>query len=106
MGSSRQKYWSGLLYPSPGDLCDPHIELMSLVSPAWQVDSLPVSLWANLYVACFNVYKCTSSASLPHKLKRNLQLIKMNGKKLQKKEISQIIFLFSKAIKELSVFCL
>ena len=26
MGFSRQEYWSGLLFPSPGDLLDPGIE--------------------------------------------------------------------------------
>ena len=26
MGFSRQEYWSGLPFPSPGDLCDPGIE--------------------------------------------------------------------------------
>ena len=26
MGFSRQEYWSGLLFPSPGDLPDPRIE--------------------------------------------------------------------------------
>ena len=26
MGFSRQEYWSGLLFPSPGDLTDPGIE--------------------------------------------------------------------------------
>ena len=30
----RQEYWSGLLFPPPGDLPDPGIEPMSLVSPA------------------------------------------------------------------------
>jgi len=30
----RQEYWSGLSYPSPGDLLDPGIKPMSLVSPA------------------------------------------------------------------------
>ena len=29
MGFSRQEYWSGLLFPSPGDLPDPGIELGS-----------------------------------------------------------------------------
>ena len=33
MGFSRQEYWSGLPCP-PGDLPDPGIKLMSLVSPA------------------------------------------------------------------------
>ena len=30
----RQEYWSGLPFPSPGDLPDPRIELTSPVSPA------------------------------------------------------------------------
>ena len=38
MGFSRQEYWSGLLFPTPGDLLDPGIEL---VSPALEADSLP-----------------------------------------------------------------
>ena len=40
MRFSRQEYWSGLPFPSPGDLPDPGTEP---VSPAWQVDSLPLS---------------------------------------------------------------
>ena len=34
VGFSRQEYWSGLPWPSPGDLPDPRIESMSLMSPA------------------------------------------------------------------------
>ena len=34
MGFSRQEYWSGLLGPPPGDLPDPGIEPVSLMSPA------------------------------------------------------------------------
>ena len=34
MGFSRQKYWSGLPCPPPGDLPDPEIEPTSLTSPA------------------------------------------------------------------------
>ena len=37
MGFSRQEYWSGLPFPSPGDLPDPGIESGS---PALQADSL------------------------------------------------------------------
>ena len=37
MGFSRQEYWSGLPFPSPGDLPDPGIELGS---PAFQADAL------------------------------------------------------------------
>ena len=44
MGFSRQEYWNGLPFPSPGDLPDPEIEsgflhLLQLLH--WQVDTLP-----------------------------------------------------------------
>ena len=40
----RQKYWSGLPFPTPGDLPDPGIEPPSLMSFLhWEVDSLPLS---------------------------------------------------------------
>ena len=39
----RQEYWSGLPFSSPGNLPDPGIEPMSLVSPALQVDSIPLA---------------------------------------------------------------
>ena len=38
MGFSRQEYWSGLPFPSPGDLLNPGIEPRSL---AVQTDALP-----------------------------------------------------------------
>ena len=38
MGSSREEYWSGLPFPSPGDLPNPGSEPGS---PALQADSLP-----------------------------------------------------------------
>ena len=38
MGFSRQEYWSGLPFPSPGDLPNPGIEPRS---PALQADALP-----------------------------------------------------------------
>ena len=34
MGLSQQEYWSGLPFPSPGDLPEPGIKLVSLVFPA------------------------------------------------------------------------
>jgi len=40
MGFSRQEYWSGFPFPSPGDFPNPGIEPKS---PALQVDSLPMS---------------------------------------------------------------
>ena len=44
MGFPRQEYRSGLLFPPAGNLLDP-VELISLVSPALQVDPLPLSFW-------------------------------------------------------------
>jgi len=38
MGFSRQEYWSGLPFPSPGDLSDPGIEPPS---PTLEADALP-----------------------------------------------------------------
>ena len=37
MGLTRQEYWNGLSFPSPGNLPDPRVQLMS---PLW-VGSLP-----------------------------------------------------------------
>ena len=34
MGFPRQEYWTGLPFPSPGDLPDPGTELATLMSPA------------------------------------------------------------------------
>ena len=41
MEFSRQEHWSGLPFPSPGDLSDPGIEPGS---PGFQADSLPSEL--------------------------------------------------------------
>ena len=41
MGFSRQEYWSGLPFPSPGDLPDPGIEPGS---PALEADASPSEL--------------------------------------------------------------
>ena len=38
MGFSRQEYWSGVPFPSPGDLPNPGIESRS---PALEADALP-----------------------------------------------------------------
>ena len=43
MGFFRQEYWSGLPFSPPGDLPDPGIEPVSLVSHALQADPIPLS---------------------------------------------------------------
>ena len=45
IGFSRQEYWSGLPFPSPGGLPDPGVEP---VSPALAVDSLPLNHLRNI----------------------------------------------------------
>ena len=45
MGSSRQKYWSGLPFPTSEDLPNPGIQLVSPAAPALQADSLSGSHW-------------------------------------------------------------
>ena len=49
MGFSRQECWSGLPFPSPGDLPDPGIEPRS---PSLQADSLPSELPDGKASAC------------------------------------------------------
>ena len=43
MEFSRQEYWSGVTFPSPGDLPDPGIELCLLSLLHWEVDPLSVA---------------------------------------------------------------
>ena len=38
MGFFREESWSGLPFPSPGDLSNSGIELAGLASPTWQAD--------------------------------------------------------------------
>ena len=48
LGFPRKDYWSGLPFPSLGDLPDPGIELVTPVSLALQADSLLLSQHASL----------------------------------------------------------
>ena len=60
VGFSRQEYWTGLPFPSPGDLPDPGIEP---VSPAWQADrffttELPRKPRKVIYLITLSSYHC------------------------------------------------
>ena len=55
MEFSRQQYWSGVTFPSPGDLPNPGI---ALASPALEADSLPLTppgkpLYLLIYIFLF-----------------------------------------------------
>ena len=59
---SRQEYWSGMPFPSPGDLPDPGIKPGS---PAWQAVSLPSespgrNVYKNEFDAIFVVFLRTT----------------------------------------------
>ena len=56
MGFFRQEYWTGLPFPSPGDLPTPGIKSMSPVSPAWQGNSLPLRQLGSTYYTA-SIYK-------------------------------------------------
>ena len=49
VGFPRQECWSGLPFPSPGDLPDPGIEPTAHAFPALQVDSLLLIHLGSLY---------------------------------------------------------
>ena len=52
MGLPRQEYWSGLPFPSPGDLADQRLNPHLL---HWQADSLLLSYWETpiqVYTPC------------------------------------------------------
>ena len=52
MGFSGQEYWSGLLCPPPGDLPNPGIEPLSLMSPALAGGFFTTSATWEAYLHC------------------------------------------------------
>ena len=69
MEFSRQEYWSGLPFLSPGDLPSSGIEPVSPVAPALQVDSLPLSHWGS--PPCLNINKSKMKWNEIKKRERN-----------------------------------
>ena len=84
MGFPRQAYWSGLPFPSPGDLPDPGIEPTFPMSSALQVDSLSLSHWGRFYTHTHThthtyidthtyIYRYSFSESFPYRLLQNIE---------------------------------
>ena len=90
MEFSRQEYWSGLPFPSPGDLTDPGIKPES---PALQADALLSEPPGNPYISSI---LSSISRPMPETLHRLLHLIK---KKIHI-SISFLTFFFSEIQKE------
>ena len=70
MGFPRQRYWSGLPFPTAGDLPDPRIKPMSPVSPELQAHSLPVEpfgkpiyMWKPIYI--YEIFSHKKNEFLP-----------------------------------------
>ena len=63
MEFSRQEYWSGLPFPTPGDLSNPEIKPASLASPLWQANSWPRSPPGKPFT-CINMDNITSLVKL------------------------------------------
>ena len=76
MGFPRQEYWSGLSFPSPGDLPNPGTETASLMSPAlaggsfttappgkqhWRIDAFELWCWRRLLRVPWTVRKSHQS---------------------------------------------
>ena len=62
----RQEYWSGLPFPSPGDLSNPGIEPGS---PSLQADALPSEppwkpLYIYIYIYSFHIFFIVTGSSL------------------------------------------
>ena len=56
LGLSRQEYWRGLPFPSPGDLPHPGIKSAPPAPPALQADSLACATWEGLYVHVYPLW--------------------------------------------------
>ena len=60
MGFLRQEYWSGLPFPSPGDLPDPAIEPRSPALQAEALPSEPPGKPYNCWVDVKSIEECTA----------------------------------------------
>ena len=85
-GFSRQEYWSELPCPNPGDFPDLGIEPTSLMPPALQVDSLPLSCWGSSRIWYMCMYMCVcvyiyvnSRVLLSHNKRRKFCHLQQHG---------------------------
>ena len=66
MESPRQEYWSGLPFPSPGDLPGSGIEPASLMPPTWASLSLSAALSQFLNVEGWGTAGCSKRRKMKH----------------------------------------
>ena len=71
MGFSRQEYWSGLPFPSPGDLPDPGIKPRSGLITSWQIEGEKMEVVTDFL---FGGSKITADGDCSHGIIRHLLL--------------------------------
>ena len=71
MGFSRQEYWSGLPFPSPGDLPDPGIKPRSGLITSWQIEGEKMEVVTDFL---FGGSKITADGDCSHGIIRRLLL--------------------------------
>ena len=81
-GIFQQEYWNGLPFPSTGDLPDPRIEPMSLVSPALAGDFFDTAACGNLKIKK-NTVKKINPVIYMHKYLRGTVLIFVTLKSIE-----------------------
>ena len=74
--NSRQEYWSGLLFPPPGDLPDPAIKPASLVTPALAGRILTTEPPRKPYGVYLNLNLCTHSPNEVYKSIRAIETMR------------------------------
>ena len=79
MAFSRQEYWSGFPFPSPGDLPNPGIEARS---PALQADALTSEPPGK---HCYTIYMCNSLSSFSDPIKEK-EVVREEGRREGRKE--------------------
>ena len=86
MGFLRQESWSGLPFPSPGDLPDPEIEP---ASPALQVDTLLLTN-QGFPVRWINCIKCYLTEVFVHHINKHQLMTLTPGGRQYNKKISRV----------------
>ena len=80
-GFSRQEYWSGVPFPSPGDLPHPGIKPRS---PALQADSLTTEIWGkpSLHIIAYTPIQNKKFFLKKNNMVWNILLLQLSGRKV------------------------
>ena len=85
IGFPKQEYWSGLPFPSPGDLTDPEIKP---TPPDWQGDSLPLSHLGSPHITLYMYIHTIHIIQIIYTQIYNIPVIKQEVETLEAHHIS------------------